>query len=86
MSGVVPPGGDQSAKHIAILLASLLQWQSRGVFISSALSDRVIWWLSEALHHHAVVGEANTTDTVLYVLRALNTVLKEVPDHSEEVL
>lgn len=85
MSGVVDPGGSQSVKHIVLLLASLLHWQGKGVHVSSALSQRIICWLSKALHHHAAVGDANAMDTVIHILRALNTILKDVPDHSDEV-
>ncbi|KAK3866666.1 hypothetical protein Pcinc_027818 [Petrolisthes cinctipes] len=84
VSGVVDPSGSKSAKQIAMLLASLLPGQSRGMHLSSALSDRITWWLSHMLQHHAAICEANSVDTVMHILRVLTIVLKDIPDHSNE--
>ncbi|KAK7070059.1 hypothetical protein SK128_021268 [Halocaridina rubra] len=69
-------------KPICQFLTSLLRRQV-GNGISSECSDQVIMWLNKALL--SVSKEAQTTGTVRELLRALACILRDAPEHTDEI-
>ncbi|XP_069168799.1 HEAT repeat-containing protein 6 isoform X1 [Procambarus clarkii] len=81
VSGIVSPK-NALVKQVSQFLASLLRQQG-STSLSSVTLDKVIVWLSSALHSHGRNETGN--ETVRQMLRALAAALRDSLDHSDEI-
>ncbi|XP_064083632.1 HEAT repeat-containing protein 6-like isoform X2 [Macrobrachium nipponense] len=74
--------GERYSYLMCQLLNSLLRRQGAAM-LSSETSDKVILWFSKALH--ASSGEFQSEETICEILRALSNILRDAPDHTDEI-
>ncbi|XP_042229695.1 HEAT repeat-containing protein 6-like isoform X2 [Homarus americanus] len=81
VSGIVSPKS-ALVRQTSQLLASLLRRQG-STSLPSLILDKIIAWLSSALHYHE--RDVDGWQTVHQILRALADALRDAPDHAEEI-